>query len=147
MKKLIGVCLLAVMMSGCSNSKSGTMVCESNVNSDMMESSVKQSIVYEDEKVIRQVNETQLTIKNTDTYDQVMAIIDNASNVYKDIVGATYSHEKDEEKLFVSERVELEIAKMNAEDIKKVISYDIDENLNIDEIKDVLQEQGYTCKK
>lgn len=146
MKKLFAILGIAMMISGCASSpSSGVMTCTSKNDNEATNAIVTMELTYEDSLVISQNAKTSLTAKNADIYEQVKTIASNSELEYKQISGTTYEKTIDEEAMSLEEFITLDFKKISKEDFQKVVSYRQVEDLNVQDIKKSLEEQGFTC--
>lgn len=134
-------------MSGCSSTSSGTMKCTSDTQQEQMTSTVTMTFTYEDDIVLAQENETQIKTTTSDAFDQMKALVDSSSIVFQTINGTTYDYNIEEASKTINEKVTIDFTTISKEDKQKILSYEGSEEMNVNDIKETLQAQSFTCSK
>lgn len=147
MKKICVLLFISVIASGCSSTSSGAMKCTSNTQQEQMTSTVTMTFTYEDDIVLAQENETQIKTMTSDAFDQMKALVDSSSIVFQTIHGATYDYSVDEASKTINEKVTIDFTTISKEDKQKILSYEGSEEMDVNDIKETLQSQSFTCTK
>ena len=146
--KLFGILAISVLfITGCGNQK--TLTCSMSEEDDGLSMNQELNVVYEEDKIanVRMSMDAKITDDQYQEYWDMFVSMMESQYEEKNADGIKVSTKSNDDNYTLNITLDVDLEKASADDLATYDLEDLaDETATYEELKDQLEESGYTCK-